>query len=115
MLRQPPHPDPHIVYIRITPLSMPVLAVDDVLALTATAHYSDNREVRVTDVGTWTSSDPSVLTVDAIGVVTAVSFGSATISFTYRGTEAAVDATVAGSAPVVVTDYWWMVINAASS
>lgn len=111
MQRRPPHPDPHIVYIRITPLILPVLSVDEVITLAATAHYSDNREVLVTGVGTWTSSDPSILTVDVLGAVTAHAAGSATISFSYRGSEAAIDATVA--APVVLTEYWWMVINAA--
>lgn len=81
-LRNPP--DPYVEYIRITPLTPPELAPDDEIALRATAHYSNDHEVEITDAGTWSSSDDVVAMVDSAGIVTAVSGGTALVTFTFK-------------------------------
>ncbi len=47
----------------------------------------------------WASSNPAVATVDANGMVTAVSAGTATITLTVRGVSASAQVTVAAPAP----------------
>ena len=50
----------------------------------------------VSDKVTWTSSDPAVVTVDSTGKATATGIGAATISTTYEGFTASVNAKVIG-------------------
>jgi trimeric autotransporter adhesin len=50
----------------------------------------------VSDKVMWTSSDPSVVTVDSTGKATATGIGAATISTTYEGFPATVNAKVVG-------------------
>ncbi len=49
-------------------------------SLNATGFYTDGSTQNITDTATWTSSNASVATVSAAGVVTAVNHGSASIT-----------------------------------
>jgi hypothetical protein len=51
-------------------------------SLTATGDYSDGSTADITGQVTWSTSDPSIATVDSSGVVTGVSLGKATITAT---------------------------------
>jgi hypothetical protein len=57
--------------------------VGETTQLTAMAAFSDGSNRGITGEALWTSSDASVLTVSATGMVTVVRFGSAYISATY--------------------------------
>jgi RHS repeat-associated protein len=63
--------------------------------LTASARYSDGTSVDVTAAATWTSSAPSVATVNA-GLVNALAAGGTIITATYDGISAACATTVSG-------------------
>lgn len=52
--------------------------------LTATAQYSDSTSESVTSQATWTSSDPTVATVSATGLVTALKTGPVDVSATFQ-------------------------------
>jgi uncharacterized protein YjdB len=68
---------------------------------TVTGDFIQASGVTLTSVATnWTSSDPSILTVDANGLITGVSGGSATVSATVNGvTETSALITVASTQP----------------
>jgi uncharacterized protein YjdB len=70
---------------------------------TATADFSSVTGVPVNSyVTNWTSSNPSVLSVDATGVITSISAGTATVSGTFQGiTSQSALITVAPSAPII--------------
>lgn len=55
-----------------------VLDIGQTARVTAVAQYSDSREIDISDLVAWTSSNPSVVSV-AQGVVTAVGPGSANV------------------------------------
>ena len=57
-------------------------------ALTLTAIFSDGTTQDVSNTATWTSSDPSVVTVDNNGLAQAVSVGSAQITASFGGSTA---------------------------
>lgn len=69
----------------------------------ATANFSPVTGVPVNSyVTNWTSSNPSVLTVDANGFITSVSAGTATVSGTFQGiTSQSALITVSQSAPTI--------------
>lgn len=83
----PPAP-PTLSSIDITP-GQQNMQPDATTQLSATGRYSDNSSRTLTDSVSWTSSNPSGVTVsDAAGtrgLVTAVGSGSATITATYSG------------------------------
>ncbi|UNP88217.1 Ig-like domain-containing protein [Aeromonas encheleia] len=62
--------------------------------LAANGSYSDGSSVNVTTSVSWTSSDPAVATVDASGLVTGVTPGTATITGTLDGQSATLSVTV---------------------
>jgi len=53
---------------------------------TATAMYSDGSTRDVTSTATWATSDSTIATVTAVGVVTGVTDGTASITVTYSTT-----------------------------
>jgi hypothetical protein len=71
--------------------------------LTATANLSDSTSQDVTSTATWSSSNQAVATVSSTGLVTAVSFGTATISATYQGAQGSLAAIVTLRATATVT------------
>jgi Big-like domain-containing protein len=64
------------------------------LGFSATGTFSDGSTQPLSNVATWTSTDTTVATVDAIGEVTAASAGSSTITATFNS--------VPGTASVIV-------------
>jgi len=56
----------------------------DTAQLTATAQYSDSTTQTVTNQATWSSSNPSVATVSATGLLTALGNGAVDITATYQ-------------------------------
>ena len=73
--------------MRITVAGMPAtpLAPMQTAQLTAAATYSDGAVKDVTATATWDSTDPSVVTVSAAGLVTATGAGKADVSATIDG------------------------------
>ena len=71
--------------------------------LTATANLSDSTSQNVTNTATWSSSNPAVASVSSTGLVTAVSFGTATITANYQGAQGSLSAIVSLKATVTVT------------
>ena len=86
--------DAENAYVSVNGVSLDVkelsLSVDDTATLTAIVTPDDATNKTVT----WTSSDPSVATVDANGLVTAVAPGTATITATADGVSATCTVTV---------------------
>ena len=81
--------------VRVTP-SVPRLELPG-QTLTLRANARDGSGTNVPGLGfTWRSSDPSIATVDADGLVTAVAIGSATISATASGVTGSVTLEVTG-------------------
>lgn len=76
-----------------------VATVGQTSQLTATATPSGGPAQTVTNQTTWTSSNTSVATVNASGFVTAVSYGSTTITAAYQGatTQATFAVSIAGT------------------
>jgi len=70
------------------------LAVDEIQQLTVTATYSDASTVDVTAEASYESSNTSVATVSAAGLITGVAEGSATVTVSYQTETAEVSVTV---------------------
>ncbi|MFD0619966.1 LamG-like jellyroll fold domain-containing protein [Paenibacillus sp. GCM10027629] len=69
------------------------LEVGQTQALEVTAEYSDGTRTIVTDKASYTSSDPTVITVSANGVVKVVDTGSAKVTVSYQGKTTVVEVT----------------------
>jgi Tol biopolymer transport system component len=83
---------PAVAAVRITP-EAPVLALDETVALSATALDARGNPM-AGDASAWTSSNPQVATVSSAGVVTPVAPGTATVTAGVRGTFGRVTVTV---------------------
>jgi uncharacterized protein YjdB len=94
---QPPGP---VTAVSVDPATAS-LAAGQTTTLTATAHDAGGNIVSGHPV-TWSSASPDVATVDANGVVTAVSAGDATITATVDGVQGASQITVPQSLPAAV-------------
>lgn len=70
--------------VTVSPSSVS-LTVGQSQQLSATAFYSDNSSVNVTNQATWSSSATGVATVNNAGTVTAVATGTATITASFGG------------------------------
>lgn len=73
----------------------PSLAAGGSEQLTATGIYSDNSSASLTTQVVWTTSDPTVASVNAVGTLTAVKGGSVTVTATFG--------TISGTGSVVVS------------
>ncbi len=60
----------------------PTLPVGATMRFTATAYYNDQTTGDITTEVSWSSSDPSVATIDSSGLATAVAVGTTTITAT---------------------------------
>lgn len=90
----PAIPPATVTSLSVTPSSA-FLASGDTTQLVVTAHFSDNSSATVTTTATYSSSNPSVATVNANGLVTAgTTAGTTTIAIAYAGKTAAVTVTV---------------------
>ena len=92
----PPPPLPTAARIEISPPSATLTEMGETLQLTATV-YDNNDEVLVGAAVSWTSSNPSIATVDGGGLVTAASNGYTQITVRSGAVSASVSITV--SAP----------------
>lgn len=92
--------------ITVTPATAS-LAAGASQQFTATGNYSDGSTANLTSSVTWTSSDPSVATINAAGLASGVAAGSATITAALNGVTGAasltVTATVATLTSIAVT------------
>ncbi|MBP1962755.1 DUF4073 domain-containing protein [Paenibacillus aceris] len=75
------------------------LKVGDTVSSIVYAAYSENEISPVTEGVTYESDHPEVVSVDATGIVRAISAGHATITAVYRGKQASVDVTVTVDEP----------------
>ena len=77
--------DATLVSIVITPLAPAPLAKGTTEQFTATGTYSDGSTQNLSSTVAWTSSDPTVFTIDANGLATGVGVGLASLSASYQG------------------------------
>jgi uncharacterized protein YjdB len=88
--------DPALTAISVAP-SSPSVVIGSTQQMSATGTYDNGTKASVTDEASWSSSNASVATVSATGLVTGVSSGSATISATDSGTTGSTTMTVVTS------------------
>jgi len=79
--------------------------------LTATANLSDSTSQNVTSTATWSTSNATVASVSSTGLVTAVSFGTATITAAYQGAQGSLSAIVSLKATMTVTPNFTRLCN----
>ena len=89
----PPPPPPVATTVAVSPAAARLLSVGETAQLSAEVRDQNGRAMPGATV-TWTSSDPSVVTVDASGLVTAAGDGTATVT--------AASGSASGSATVTV-------------
>jgi uncharacterized protein YjdB len=88
--------DPALTAVTVTP-SSPSVAVGETQQMTATGTYDDGSKQSITDGVSWTTSDASVATVSATGLVKGVATGSVTISATASALSGSTTVTVTAS------------------
>ena len=91
-----------LLTIAVSP-SQSSLPVGETRQLTLTANFSDGSIQNLTQSATWTSSASAIATVNAQGVVTAVSVGGTQLSATYHGITATASVTVTQPALLTIT------------
>ena len=89
-----------LVAVSISPLDTTIVR-GTTFALAAYSHYSDGSMRVTTSEVEWSSSDETVATVDAMGVVTAVALGTATVSIVGEGELTATSEVVVVDAAIV--------------
>ena len=87
---------PSVTDVWITP-SSPSILVSGTQQMIATAKFDDGTTGAVTDQASWTSSNTSVATVNATGLVKGIATGTATISATDQGYSGSTTVTVTTS------------------
>jgi sulfur relay (sulfurtransferase) complex TusBCD TusD component (DsrE family) len=87
--------------IRVTPTNSTILA-GTTQQFTATGTYSDGSTQNLSSQATWITSNPTVATVNASGLVTAVSAGTTTFTAALAGVTDATTATVTANPPTIV-------------
>ena len=88
---RPPEP-PRATSVTVTPESATLVSLGETISFTASIVDQHGRPYAGTVE--WTSSDPTVFTVDAGGTVTAVSNGSGTVAAAFEGLSAAASVAV---------------------
>jgi hypothetical protein len=74
-----------VMAVNATPYTATVTAGSPTVQLSSIATYANWNTAHVEQLGTWTSTSPSVATVNSAGLVTRVAAGSTTISVTFGG------------------------------
>jgi hypothetical protein len=100
---------PSVVVTNLTPVSLAVTVANSSMGVGLTRQasvagaFADASAVPVTSfVSNWSSSNPSVLSVNGSGLITAVSTGSAAVSATLNGvTGTSISITITSSPPVI--------------
>ena len=95
----------------------PTVLVGETVAFSAIATMTDASMEDVTSLATWASSDPSVASIDAEGVATALSEGTTTISatFTFTSTATGQITTITAEAVLTVFRHPTLVLTAPTS
>lgn len=88
---------PLVVGVKVSPI-MPSIMLSTSQQFTATATYSDSSTQSVTNAASWTSSYPSVATVNSSGLALSVLVGSTMITATYNGQSDSTTLTVSNRA-----------------
>ena len=96
--KDPVVPDPTVTSVSISGGN--AVTVGQTLQLSATANFSNNSTQSVTNTATWESGTAGVATVNASGLVTAVSPGSADIRARFQNITGTLGVTV-NAAPIV--------------
>lgn len=91
-----------VVSIAVTPAN-PTIAVGSTLQFSATGTLSNATTQSVTSLVTWSSSDTGVITINAGGIASSLSIGSATISAAFSGVTGTTTMTVQGPVSIAVT------------
>ena len=86
--------------VSITPQT-PSIALGNTLQFGAMAFFSDGSKSDVTDAATWTSAQPSVASINAVGLAVSRATGATSISVVYKSASAACTLTIAP--PVLVS------------
>jgi hypothetical protein len=89
-------------WLSLHPVAPTIFDVGGSLPMEATLRNLAGHELDDQPV-TWTTSDPSIVTVDSLGVVTGVAVGSATVTASSAGRTASVRVVVDGPGGVVVS------------
>ena len=87
-----------LVSVSVTPVN-PSMAAGKQQQFTATGTYSDGSHQDLTNSATWTSSAPSVATINSTGLATGVAIGSTTIQAASGSINGSTGLTVTASAP----------------
>lgn len=80
----------------------PSLALGNSLQFSATALFSDGSKTNVTDAATWTSAQPNVASINAVGLAVSKATGATSISAVYKSSSAACTLTIAPPALVSI-------------
>ncbi|HEY5176453.1 MAG TPA: Ig-like domain-containing protein [Terriglobales bacterium] len=94
-----------LVSIAVTPVN-PSIAVGAPQQFTATGTYSDGSHQDLTNAATWTSTSPSVATINSTGLATGVSAGSTTIQATLGAINGSTTLTVTAGQVSGLAGYW---------
>jgi uncharacterized protein YjdB len=99
--------NPVLSSVVLTP-AMPSIGVGATQQFAATANYSDGSSKDVTSSASWTSSDPTIATVQSTGqanpgMASGVASGSATVAASFGGMNGSTTLTVSGIVPVVTS------------
>lgn len=78
---------------------MTTFPVGQTSQLSAVASFSDNTTENVTGQTSWTSANSGIAPVNSTGLVTGAAAGTAVISASYQGQNAAVNVTITGGGP----------------
>jgi hypothetical protein len=89
---------PSVATVRIAPAAAEMM-VPETLQLTGWLRDANGRHIQGTRPVSWSSSDPSVLTVDGSGKVTAVGNGTATVTAISEGVASVTSITVSAQPP----------------
>ncbi|HEX7899972.1 MAG TPA: Ig-like domain-containing protein, partial [Planctomycetota bacterium] len=100
-------PAPALSFLSVEPAN-PVLSVGATLALKATGVFADGSVQDLTAEALWTSSAPSVASVDATGRATGVAAGETLVTASARGLSGSTTLTVstAAAAALIVAPEW---------
>ena len=79
--------------IQVTPVSANIAAGTS-LAYSASGNYSDGTSRDLTNLASWSSSDPTIARVNRVGLVSGLSLGSANIIASYDGQQGSAETTV---------------------
>ncbi|MGR3320189.1 MAG: right-handed parallel beta-helix repeat-containing protein [Candidatus Anammoxibacter sp.] len=80
--------------LSVTPLSALLTRIDSSVQLTAIIEGANGATVNVTDKAIWSSSDNNITTINAGGLVTAISNGEATVCAEFNQIEACIETNV---------------------